>query len=280
MLFIMVSLILALIVGLIIGSFLNVVIARYPIMLESQWRRDCQNYLNLPMESQPSFNLWFPRSRCPRCKTPLKARHNIPILSYLWLKGRCAFCNEKIHPIYPGVEALTALLTVWVVWHYSLTRPLIPALFLTWVLIALTFIDWRKQILPDALTLTTLWIGLFLSLFYVFVSPHQAVSGAIVGYGLLWIAAGLFKLIRKKEGMGHGDFKMLGMLGAWFGVKMVLNILLMAILIALVTSIVLILMKKITAKRPIPFGPFIAIAGWVSMMTGPELLQWLAPYWV
>lgn len=271
-----VPLIIAGILGLIIGSFLNVVIIRYPIMLQAKWRRECQHYLKLPVEEiKKRYNLLIPRSHCPHCKTPIKWRHNIPIISYFILLGRCASCKKKISPIYTMVEILTCVLTILTVSHFLITWEMLAALLMTWALIVLCFVDLRTQLLPDTITLTMLWLGLLLSLFNVFVSPYQAVLGAILGYGILWIAAWLYKIIRRKEGMGHGDLKMLGMLGAWFGAPMVLNVLIMAIILALIASFFLLSLRKITTKKPIPFGPFIAIAGWVSMMNGPTLLHWI-----
>lgn len=260
------------IIGLIIGSFLNVVIVRFPRLLEKHWRQQCQEFLALPIEpSTSTFNLFLPRSHCPHCQTPIKIRHNIPLISYLWLRGRCAACHQPISFQYPLVELVTAITTVFIVCHFSLTWQTLALLFLTWVLIVLFFIDLNKQILPDIITLTTLWLGLLLSLFYLFAPPTQAIVGAIIGYGLLWITGTLYKLIRKKEGMGHGDYKMLAMLGAWFGAEMVVNILLLSIALGLITSIILLLMKKISMKNPIPFGPFIAVAAWISLLTGPVI---------
>lgn len=274
-----VSLIIAGILGLIIGSFLNVVIIRYPIMLESRWRRDCQRYLKLPVEEiKKRYNLLLPRSHCPHCQTPIKWRHNIPVISYFILLGRCANCKKRISPIYTIVEVLTCLLTILTVSQFLITWKMLAALIMTWALIVLFFIDLRTQLLPDSITLTLLWLGLLFSLFFVFVEPYQAIFGAILGYVILWIAASIYKIIRKKEGMGHGDLKMLAMLGAWFGAQMVLNILILSVVLALLASLFLMSLKKITTDKPIPFGPFIALSGWVSMMTGPTFLHWILPY--
>lgn len=274
-----VLLIIAGVLGLIIGSFLNVVIIRYPLMLEAQWRRECQRYLKLPIEEiKNKFNVLIPRSHCPNCQTPIKWRHNIPVISYFILLGRCASCKKRISPIYTLIEVITCILTILTVSHFLMTWNMLAALIMTWVLIVLCFIDLRTQLLPDIITLTMLWLGLLFSLFYVFVEPHQAIFGSILGYGILWITAQLYKIIRKKDGMGHGDMKMLAMLGAWFGAQMVLNSLILATLLALIAGLFLLSLRKITAKRPIPFGPFIATAGWISMMTGPALLHWIVPY--
>lgn len=258
--------------GLAVGSFLSVVITRYPVMLQKKWRTECREYLNLPIESaSKTFNLVLPRSHCPHCHTPLKARHNIPIISYCWLRGRCAYCRQKIACFYPTVELISALATVSVILHFAITWKTLAAWILTWVLIALSFIDFKTQLIPDDISLSTLWLGLFLSLFHVFITPNEAIAGALLGYGLLWITAHLFKWIRKKEGLGQGDCKMLGMLGAWLGVTAVFNILLIATVLGLIYGSVLLLMRKINRQQPIPFGPFIAIAGWLNLLLGPFL---------
>ncbi|WP_457766503.1 prepilin peptidase [Coxiella burnetii] len=266
------------VIGLIVGSFLNVVIVRYPTLLAARWRRECQEYLNLPVEPKPKFNLATPRSQCPRCKKTLKIRHNLPLISYLTLRARCAYCHEKISPLYPIVELLCAILSVAIVIRYQISWQALAGLLLTWVLIVLFFIDLKTQLLPDAITLPTLWFGLSLSLFYMFVSPYQAIFGAILGYGLLWITAAFYQLIRKKGGMGRGDFKMVSMLGAWFGPVIVLNVLLLAVFLGLITSFMLLALKKISVKQPIPFAPFIAVAGWISLLSGPVLIHKLISY--
>lgn len=275
-----ITIILSGIIGLIVGSFLNVVITRFPIMLEAKWKKECREFLELPSpkdKTQEAFNLLKPRSHCPYCKTPIKAIHNIPLFSYLFLRGRCAYCQSKIPLLYPTVEFITCLLTIFVVINYSVSYTALAGVILTWVLITLFFIDFRTQYIPDDLSLGTLWLGLFLSLYFVFISPREALMGAILGYGILWIVASLFRLIRKKDGMGHGDFKMLGMLGAWMGPKIVINVLLISVALGLGTAIILLATKKITFQKPIPFGPFIAIGGWLSLMFGPFLLYWLVP---
>ncbi len=276
-----VPLIIAGILGLIVGSFLNVVIIRYPIMLESKWRRECQRYLKQPIENiKKRFDLLIPRSHCPHCQTPIKWRHNIPVISYFILLGRCANCKKRISPIYTIIEVLTCILTILTVSNFLITWQMLAALIMTWVLIVLCFIDLRKQLLPDTITLPMLWLGLLFSLFSLYVTPYLSILGAILGYIILWIAAWLYKIIRKKEGMGHGDLKMLAMLGAWFGPQMVINILIMAIIFALIASLFLLSLKKITTQKPIPFGPFIAVSAWISMMTGPTFLHWIIAYFL
>lgn len=276
-----VPLIIAGILGLIVGSFLNVVIIRYPIMLESKWRRECQRYLKQPIENiKKRFDLLIPRSHCPHCQTPIKWRHNIPVISYFILLGRCANCKKRISPIYTIIEVLTCILTILTVSNFLITWQMLAALIMTWVLIVLCFIDLRKQLLPDTITLPMLWLGLLFSLFSLYVTPYLSILGGILGYIILWIAAWLYKIIRKKEGMGHGDLKMLAMLGAWFGPQMVINILIMAIIFALIASLFLLSLKKITTQKPIPFGPFIAVSAWISMMTGPTFLHWIIAYFL
>lgn len=271
-----ITLIMTGIVGLIVGSFLNVVIVRLPKMLEAKWQKECHEFLESSSHTpQKTFNLLIPKSHCPHCNAPIKLKHNIPLLSYLLLRGRCAYCHKKISPLYPTVELITCLLTIAVVVHFAVSYTAFAAVLLTWVLIAIFFIDLKTQLIPDEITLTTLWLGLFLSLYYVFISPSQAILGAIVGYGILWIVASAFQLIRKKQGMGYGDFKMLGMLGAWLGPSMIINTLLIAVILGLGVALILLTTKKITAQRPIPFGPYLAIAGWLSLVFGPFLLQWI-----
>lgn len=267
---------LAVIVGLIVGSFLNVVIVRYPKMLEQRWKKDCMDYFKQPPTRKPAkFNLITPRSHCPKCRKKLKWWHNIPILSYLVLCGRCAFCQKPIAQLYPIVELFSAIITIVVIAHFGITWQSVWALIFSWGLIVLGFIDFRKQVLPDELTLSLLWIGLLANGFFFYTTPRNAIFGAIAGYIFLWTIAKLFTSIRKKNGMGHGDFKMFAMLGAWLGISMLLNILLIAVLIALLVSFILILTKKITKKKPIPFGPYLALGGWLSLMFGPVVAEWI-----
>ena len=272
-------LILSVVIGLLIGSFLNVIIVRLPIMLEQRWRQECQDFLGLTIQSPKyKYNLSIPRSHCPHCQTTLKIRHNIPVISYLILRARCATCKKRISLQYPCVEILSAILIFFVVYHFGLSWKMLAMAILTWSLIVLSFIDLNKQILPDIITLSVLWLGLLLSLFYLFTTPEQAILGCLFGYGLLWITGTLYKIIRKKEGIGHGDYKMLAMLGAWTNVDGVLNILFLAVLSGLIISIILLILKKISAKNPIPFGPFIGIAGWVSVLTGPTIIHLIVPH--
>ena len=273
------TLIMAGILGLIVGSFLNVVIVRLPRMLETKWRKACHEFLELSTNEPTSlFNLLRPRSQCPACHTPIKIIHNIPIISYLLLGGRCAHCQQKISLRYPIVEFMTGVLTIVVALQFAVTTTALAAALLTWILIVLFFIDLNTHYIPDEISLSALWLGLFLSLYTVFITPASAIMGAMMGYGILWVVASLFKFIRKKDGMGQGDFKMLGMLGAWIGPTSVINVLLIAVILGLSTAVLLLATKKITLQRPMPFGPCIAVGGWLSLMLGPFLIRWLVPY--
>ena len=262
--------------GLIVGRFLNIIIMRYPLFLENQWRRECQQYLNVAEEPKVAFNLFWPRPYCPHCGTSLKWHHTIPVLSYFLLEGRCAYCHEKISKLYPTVELLTALLFVIVIIAYQLTLLAVGALILTSIFVCLFFIDLRKMILPDILTLSGLWLGLLFNVWGTFVPPAQAILGALVGYAFLWIVGTLFKKIRNKQGMGHGDFKMLSMVGAWLGLVGMVDTLILSVIFGLLVTLLLLLLRKTSIKRPLPFGSYIAIAGWFNLIAGPPIIRWLA----
>ncbi len=265
------------VLGLIIGSFLNVVIVRYPQLLERAWRVECQQFLALPVDSfTHRFNLAWPGSHCPECKHALRLWENIPIISFLLLGGKCSQCKTKISWRYPIVELLTAILSIWVLSHFGITLATLPALLLTWGLIALSFIDLEKQILPDTLIYILLWLGLLLSLLNLFTPSFSAITGAVFGYLLIWATGWVYKLIRKREGMGLGDAKLLALFGAWLGVDSILNIIIVAVVLALLVALPLLLTKRIQHDKPIPFGPFIAIAGFLSLLYGPTLTNWIA----
>ncbi len=275
MIFILVGLI-----GLVFGSFLNVVIVRYPHMLMREWRSECLELLELEPESKPSafnptFNLIIPRSQCPHCKHRLAIWHNIPLLSYALLRGRCAYCQKKISWLYPLVELITAVTTLFIFFQFGLSFQTIFLCIFTWGLIILAMIDWRNKILPDTITLSLLWIGLIVNIKNTFVTLELAVLGAVVGYLFLWIVTHIFKLIRKKQGMGHGDFKMMAMLGAWLGVFPLLNILIISVFISLTVTLILLAFKKIHRDQPLPFGPYLALAGWLTLMFNNFFLLWL-----
>jgi leader peptidase (prepilin peptidase)/N-methyltransferase len=274
------------ILGLAIGSFLNVVIYRLPIMLERQWHEQCVEVsqpdpaaMTLPVSALEPFNLVVPRSACPACKAPIGAWQNIPLLSWLFLRGRCVHCRGSISIRYPTVEALTALLSGCVAWQFGFGAPALAAMVLTWFLIALTFIDVDHQLLPDTLTLPLLWSGLFLSLFgthpggmAIPVDVRSSLIGAIAGYASLWSVYHLFRLVTGKEGMGYGDFKLFAALGAWLGWQMLLPIILIAATAGAVVGLALITIRRQNRATPIPFGPFLALSGWLALMAGPHLV--------
>jgi leader peptidase (prepilin peptidase)/N-methyltransferase len=278
-----------LVFGLLVGSFLNVVIYRLPIILERQWREQCRELASGEPDSpevsataqvDAPFNLVVPRSACPSCKAPITALQNIPVLSYVFLKGRCAKCGARISPRYPMIEALTGLLSAVIAWKFGFEWPTLAALVLTWFLVALTFIDVDHQLLPDDLTLPLLWIGLVLSLWApaaggapIPVEPREAIIGAIAGYLSLWSVYHLFRLLTGKEGMGYGDFKLFAALGAWLGWKMLLPIILIAAAVGAVVGIAILAMRGQARSTPIAFGPFLAAAGWLILLFGQELVS-------
>jgi leader peptidase (prepilin peptidase) / N-methyltransferase len=276
----------ALLLGLLVGSFLNVVIYRLPIMLERQWRAQgdataTAGKSTASHEVAP-FNLITPRSACPRCHAPIAAWQNVPVLSWLLLRGRCAGCNAGISARYPLVELLCALLSALVAWRLGFGVSALCALAVTWILIALTFIDLDHQLLPDSLTLPLLWLGLLASLSNAVhsgaglpVDPRSAIIGAAAGYLSLWSVFQLFRLTTGKEGMGYGDFKLLAALGAWLGWQMLLPIVLLSAAVGAVVGLTLIALRKHQAASPMPFGPFLAGAGFLVMLWGQ---QWVARY--
>jgi len=267
--------------GLIVGSFLNVVIHRLPIMMEREWRAQCRHLLALAASSETAepFDLVEPRSRCPQCSHPVSAWENIPLLSYVLLRGRCAACGARISPRYPLVELLTALFSVAVAWRFGLTWTTAFALLLTWALVALTFIDLEHQLLPDTITVPFLWLGLALSLFGLFVDSHASISGALVGYLSLWSVYHLFRWLTGKEGMGYGDFKLFALLGAWLGWQSLPLVILLSSLVGAIAGIALILLQGRNRNLPIPFGPYLAGAGWIALMWGQDLLHWYTASW-
>jgi len=262
--------------ALLIGSFLNVVIHRLPIMMEREWKSEYQSYFHPESEalSQTTYNLFLPRSACPNCGHQITATENIPIISWLLQKGKCSACGDAISIRYPVVELLTAALTVIVGVYYEPSWSLLGAIILTWCLLSLTFIDIDKLLLPDQITLPLLWLGLLLNINHTFVSLEDAVIGAIAGYLILWILYWLFKLLTGKEGMGYGDFKLLAALGAWLGWQSLPLILLLSSLVGTVIGISLIVLRKHQHEKPIPFGPYLAIAGWISLIWGNSIADW------
>ncbi|KAB0674811.1 prepilin peptidase [Aeromonas veronii] len=262
--------------SLMIGSFLNVVIHRLPIMLEREWQAEYRGYFSPDEETTAPerYNLMVPRSACPHCGHAITALENIPLLSWLWLKGRCRDCQAPISARYPLVELLTALLSVAVAMVITPGWGTLAALLLTWGLVALTFIDLDKMLLPDQLTLPLLWGGLLFNLAGGFVPLADAVIGAMAGYLVLWSLYWAFKLLTGKEGMGYGDFKLLAALGAWLGWQALPIILLLSSLVGAVIGISLIALQKHHQGKPIPFGPYLAIAGWIALLWGDTITRW------
>ncbi len=261
----------AALLGLAVGSFLNVVIHRLPRMLQAQWAAQCAELEGRSLAPAARYNLWVPRSQCPACGHRLRALHNLPLLSYAMLRGRCAFCDARIPIRYPLVEALTAVLFAWVTLHFGASAAGVAGLLLTAVLIALSFIDADTTLLPDGLTQPLLWIGLLVNLRATFAPLPEALIGAIAGYLALWSVYWLFKLATGKEGMGYGDFKLLAALGAWLGWKMLLPIILMSSLVGAVTGAALIALARRGRDIPIPFGPYLAAAGFLVLLYGGRL---------
>ncbi len=262
-----------LLLGLTVGSFLNVLIYRLPLMMETRWRRDCCELLEIEQEKQEApLGLATPNSHCPACKAAIRPWQNIPVVSYLLLGGKCANCGTAISLRYPLIEALTGAMTLLLAWHFPLSPALLGAILLTWALIALTMIDFDHQLLPDDITLPLLWLGLLFNTASIFTSLQDAVIGAAAGYLFLWGIYWAFKLLTGKEGMGYGDFKLLAALGAWLGWQMLPLIVLLSSLVGAVCGIVLMIIKRRGKDIPIPFGPYLAAAGWIALLWGEELL--------
>jgi len=266
-------------VGLCVGSFLNVVIHRVPKMLERGWREQCAELSGTPLADEPAYNLLVPRSQCPACGHPIGALENVPVVSYLVLRGQCAACKATISARYPVVELLTATLTVAAVIKFGATPYALAACVLLWMLIALTFIDVDTQLLPDNLTLPLLWAGLLANVLGAVpdVSLRDAVVGAIAGYLTLWVVYWLFKLIRGKEGMGYGDFKLLAALGAWLGWKTLPLIVLMASAVGALIVMGLVMFKGRDHQIPLAFGPYLAVAGAIALFFGRPLIALYLP---
>jgi leader peptidase (prepilin peptidase)/N-methyltransferase len=275
-----------LVLGLAVGSFLNVVIYRVPIMLDREWRAQCAELAGHASHSASAaahpaerFNLVVPRSACPACKAPISALENIPLLSWLLLRGRCAHCGAPISVRYPLVELLTGILSAWVAARFGFGLAALAALLLTWFLIALAFVDIDTQLLPDSLTLPLLWLGLALSLWgpqggaAVPVDVRSSLIGAVAGYLSLWSVYHLFRLVTGKEGMGYGDFKLLAALGAWLGWQMLLPVILIAAVVGAVVGIAILAIRRQSRATPIAFGPFLAAAGWLTLMFGHGLVS-------
>jgi len=262
--------------GLVVGSFLNVVIHRLPRMLESRWRRDCAELAGTATEAGPVFNLAYPGSHCPGCGHPIPPWANIPVLSWLMLRGHCHFCHQKISIRYPIVELAAGVGALLCAWGFDHPLKAIGAMVLVWMLITLSFIDFDHKILPDSITIPGLWLGLILNCFDTFVPLRSALWGAIAGYLFLWAVYQAFRLMTGKEGLGYGDFKLLALLGAWLGALSLVLIILLASAIGAATGIGLIVSGRQKRDEPLPFGPFLAAAGIVALAFGPRLISfWL-----
>ncbi|WP_049621774.1 prepilin peptidase [Frateuria defendens] len=267
----------AAVLGLLVGSFLNVVILRLPARMEAEWEQEAREVLELEAEEEtaplPPGIVREP-SHCPHCKHPLAIRDNIPLLGWLLLRGRCRYCKAPISIQYPLVELLTGVLSAIIVWKFGPGWPALAGLAFTWTLVALAGIDFRTQLLPDQLTYPLLWLGLLLALAPLFTAPAPAILGAAIGYLSLWSVYWLFKLLTGKEGMGHGDFKLLAAMGAWMGPTALLPVVLLSSLIGALVGGTQILLGQRAREVPMPFGPFIAAAGWVWFVAGDGLLQY------
>jgi leader peptidase (prepilin peptidase)/N-methyltransferase len=262
----------SIIFGLLIGSFLNVVIYRLPLQLSASWREESLDFLGMKAENQATnINILTPSSHCPKCGKEVKPWQNIPVFSYLLLKGKCGNCAAPISLQYPLIEVACALITAFVVYHYGLTSSCLLVLLFSWSLLALTGIDFNEQLLPDNITLPLLWLGLLINTNNTFVSLHDAVIGAAAGYLCLWWIFWVFKLLTGKEGMGHGDFKLLAALGAWMGWQQLLLIVLLSSLVGAIVGIAMIVFLGRNKQIPIPFGPYLAAAGWITLVWGDSI---------
>ena len=267
------------VLGLLIGSFLNVVVHRLPIMMEREWHRQCAElHEKLPPEYEP-LTLVAPRSRCPQCQHQITALENIPIISYILLKGKCAECGNSISARYPLVELFTGLISGFVAYRFGFNWELLAVLIFSWTLIASSFIDIDKTLLPDSMTLPLMWLGLLLSLGNVFVTPSDALLGAAFGYLSLWSVYHLFKLVTGKEGMGYGDFKLLAAIGAWVGWQQLPLVILLSALVGTVIGLTMMIVKRRGKDTPIPFGPYLAAAGWIALLWGDQLTNSYLKLW-
>ena len=263
--------------GLIVGSFLNVVILRLPRMMQAEWRASAAEILGQPatVSAKPGVNLSQPRSTCGHCSTPIKAHHNIPLLSFLMLRGRCSNCSHPISLQYPAIELCSAVLAMLVVATFGMVPFTGFALIFTWTLLAAAMIDWHTQFLPDALSLPLLWLGLLISLGhgagFALVDPATAIIGAAAGYLILWVVFQVFLLVTGKEGMGYGDFKLLAVIGAWLGWQALPMVLLVASLAGAIVGGTLMATGVLARGKPMPFGPWLAIAGWLALVAGDTI---------
>lgn len=267
--------------ALLIGSFLNVVIHRLPIMMERDWREQARELAETPSQApmpEGRFDLVVPRSRCPSCGTLISAWQNVPVISYLLLRGRCGSCSNPISVRYPLVEFATAALAAFAAWHFGPGAEAVVAIGITFVLISITMIDADTQLIPDSIVLPFLWAALVASLFHpqagavtLFISPTNAIIGAVAGYLSLWSVFWLFKLVTGKDGMGYGDFKLLAALGAWLGWQQLPVIIMLSAVVGAVFNIAMIMLRGKDKNVPIPFGPYLAGAGWITMIWGDKI---------
>jgi leader peptidase (prepilin peptidase)/N-methyltransferase len=265
----------ACITGLLIGSFLNVLILRLPARMKYSWRQECEEYLGKETQAEVEPpGIILPGSHCPVCKTPIKPWHNIPVISYFLLRGKCHTCNTSISPRYPLIELLTGLLTLFAVIHFGVTAQALAANILIWALIVLTFIDIDEQLLPDSITLPLVWLGLLINTQSLFASPLDAIYGAVFAYLVLWSIYHLFRLITGKEGMGFGDFKLLSLFGAWFGWQLLPQILIISSLSGVAGALILMLAGKAEMGKALPFGPYLALGGLIALFWGNEINDW------
>lgn len=262
----------ALILGLLVGSFLNVLVYRLPIMMERDWKVQSREMLGLPAEATgETFNLILPHSRCPNCAHQIRPWENLPVVSYLLLRGKCSSCKTPISKRYPLVELACGLLSGFVAWHFGFGWPAAAMLLLSWGLLAMSLIDADHQLLPDSLVLPLLWIGLIVNSFGLFTTLGDALWGAVAGYLTLWSVFWLFKLVTGKEGMGYGDFKLLAMLGAWGGWQILPLTILLSSLVGAVLGVITLRLRNAETSTPIPFGPYLAIAGWIALLWGGQI---------
>lgn len=260
--------------GMCVGSFLNVVIYRLPKMMQQDWQKQCCELLDIKNENgeEQQVNLIFPGSSCPACQHKITALENIPVISYLFLKGRCKSCNVIISPQYPLIEILTGLTTAYITWHFGFSLQTLFAVLLTWALICLSVIDLEHSLLPDDITLPFMWLGLACNIFGVFTDITSSLIGAMLGYSILWFIFMSFKVITGKEGMGYGDFKLLALLGAWLGWQSLPLIILLSSITASIIGIAMIIFKGKDKAAAFPFGPYLAIAGWITLLWGEEII--------
>lgn len=269
-------------VALLIGSFLNVVIHRLPMMMEREWREQCDEIAKTPSANLPTgrFDLVFPRSHCPSCEKKITAWQNVPILSYLLLGGQCANCKKPISVRYPLVEILTAVLAALVAYRFGFGWEALMAILMTFALVSISMIDFDHQLIPDSIVLPLVWVGLAMSLFHpmsgseaLFVAPKDSIVGAMAGYLSLWSIYQLFKMATGKEGMGYGDFKLLAALGAWLGWQVLPIIILMSAAVGAITGVAFVVFRRHDRNLPIPFGPYLAAAGWITMLYGDSIMN-------